>query len=160
MGHYYHHEVLGDLVSWDTREEESDASSDAEEVWDPFMDFQEGESERELYILTEPKIEQEEEGLTVTVSDTFERFHPMIYIAPFAGHEISINETADQLRLIFPETIIGLRAVEVTGVINGTEVVERAEDGASLASVSTFMSNLTLDPNGALPFSYSIKYRN
>ena len=79
MGHYYchHHDAfLGDLFS----EEESGASSDEEEVWDPLMDFQEGEAEREINILVEPKIEQDEDGLNVTVSDTFERFHPMIYI--------------------------------------------------------------------------------
>ena len=73
---------------------------------------------------------------------------------------ISINETADQLRLIFPETISGLRAVEVTGVINGTEVVERAEHGASLSSMSVLMSSLIVDPTTALPFVYTIKYRN
>jgi len=28
------------------------------------------------------------------------------------------------------------------------------------ASVSAFMSNLTVDPTEALPFSYTIKYRN
>ena len=105
MGHYYHHEApLGDLVSWDSSEEESDASSDAdaEEVWDPLMDFQEGESERELYILMEPKIEQEEEGLTVTVSDTFERFHPMIYIGrlQLQSQEIFLHQILFQHRLL------------------------------------------------------------
>lgn len=160
MGHYHQHEdLLGDLVSSDSFSEESDSSSDEEDVWNPLMEFQEGEPIRDINILMLPKVE-EEDGLTVTVSDTFERFYPMIYIAPFAGHEISINETADQLRLIFPETFNGLRAVEVTGNINGTMVVERAEHGSCLASVSTLMSNLSVDPTEAIPFTYTIKYRN
>ena len=84
MGHYYHHEaLLGDLVSLDSGEEES-----FEEVWDPLMFFQEGEAERTLNIFMEPKIERQEDGLTVTVSDTFERFHPLI----FTGELQSQNE--------------------------------------------------------------------
>ena len=78
MGHYHHEALLGDFVSWDSFDEES--SSDEEEVWNPFMEFQEGEPDREINILMDPKVEQEEDGLTVTLSDTFERFHPMIYI--------------------------------------------------------------------------------
>ena len=78
MGHYHHEALLGDFVSWDSFDEES--SSDEEEVWNPFMEFQEGEPDREVNIIMEPKVEQEEDGLTVTVSDNFERFHPMIYI--------------------------------------------------------------------------------
>ena len=62
MGHYYHHEALGDLVSSDSGEEESD-----EEVWDPLMYFQEGEPIRELNIFMETKIERQDDGLTVTV---------------------------------------------------------------------------------------------
>ena len=80
--------------------------------------------------------------------------------APFAGHEIALNETADQLRLIFPETVSGLRAVEVTANINGTMVVERAEHGSCLASVSTLMSTINVDPTEAIRFTYTIKYRN
>jgi len=160
MGHYnynHHEDLLGDLVS-----SESDSSSDEEEdVWNPLMDFQEGEPVRDLNILMLPKVEQEEDGtVSVTISDTFERFYPMIYIAPFAGHEIAINETADQLRLIFPENISGLRAVEVTGNINGTMVVERAEQGSCLASVSTSVTHLSVDPTEAILFTYTIKYRN
>ena len=78
MGHYHHEALLGDLVS-----SESDSSSDEEDVWDPFMDFQEGEPDREVNILMLPKVEKEEDGLTVTVSDTFERFYPMIYIGMY-----------------------------------------------------------------------------
>lgn len=96
MGHYYCHQddaFMGDLFS----EEES---SDEEEVWDPLMDFQEGEAEREINILVEPKIEQDEDGLTLTVSGTFERFHPMIYIAPFNGHRLwnGLNKEAAWLQ--------------------------------------------------------------
>ena len=80
--------------------------------------------------------------------------------APFAGREIAINETADQLRIIFPETVNGLRAVEVTALINGTMVVERADQGGCLASVSVLMSNISVDPTEAIPFTYTIKYRN
>lgn len=158
MGHYHHEALLGDLVSWDSFDEES--SSDEEDVWDPFMDFQEGEPDREINILMMAKVDPEEDGLTVTLSETFERFHPMIYIALFAGREIAINETADQLRIIFPETVNGLRAVEVTALINGTMVVERAEHGGCLASVSVLMSNISVDPTEAIPFTYTIKYRN
>ena len=80
MGHYHQHEdLLGDLVSTDSFSEESDSSSDEEDVWNPLMEFQEGEPIRDINILMLPKVE-EEDGLTVTVSDTFERFYPMIYI--------------------------------------------------------------------------------
>ena len=50
-------------------------TSDEEEVWNPFMELQ--EPPREVNILNLPKVEQEEDGLTVTLSDTFERFHSM-----------------------------------------------------------------------------------
>ena len=87
MGHYYHHEaVLGDLVSLDSGEEESD-----EEVWDPLMYFQEGEPIRELNIFMETKIERQENGLTVTVSDTFERFHPLIYIGKLRFQNLHVQ---------------------------------------------------------------------
>lgn len=87
MGHYHHEALLGDLVSWDSFDEES--SSDEEDVWDPFMDFQEGEPEREVYILMMAKVDPEEDGLTVTLSETFERFHPMIYIGTTIKASIS-----------------------------------------------------------------------
>ena len=85
MGHYHHEALLGDLVSWDSFDEES--SSDEEDVWDPFMDFQEGEPEREVNILMMAKVDPEEDGLTVTLSETFERFHPMIYIGTIIKHQ-------------------------------------------------------------------------
>ena len=87
-------------------------------------------------------------------------YQEMIFSAPFAGREIAINETADQLRIIFPETVNGLRAVEVTALINGTMVVERADHRGCLASVSVLMSNISVDPTEAIPFTYTIKYRN
>ena len=73
MGHIHH--GAEDLVS-----SELDSSSDEEDVWDPFMDFQEGEPTREVNILMLPKVEQDEDGLTITVTGDFERLHPMIYI--------------------------------------------------------------------------------
>ena len=91
MGHYnynHHEDLLGDLVS-----SESDSSSDEEEdVWNPLMDFQEGEPVGDLNILMLPKVEQEEDGtVSVTVSDTFERFYLMIYIG-MCTHDYLRNE--------------------------------------------------------------------
>ena len=78
MGHYYHHEdLLGDLVSSESFAEGSDSSF--EDVWDLFMDFPEGEPIKETREML-PKVEQEEDGLNIKVSDTFERFRPRIYI--------------------------------------------------------------------------------
>ena len=74
MGHVFH-EAL-ELVT--SSEEEEELS--LEEVWNLHMNFQEGEWEPHRdRILMDPKQENTEDGMTITLTDNFERFYPLIY---------------------------------------------------------------------------------
>jgi len=155
--------LLGELDNW--YHEDSGGVSDLLDL-DLFNELQAEEPPGEIHILMQPLIEDDGEGMSVTVSGTFQnQFHRMIYQATFAGHEFKLYETPDQMmRYSFPATIFGdnFRAVEVLSVISGTRVVDRAEAGGCLSSVSALMNNFPTNPavpSEEIPFTYTIKYR-